>query len=102
LFLLDHVIEYEGELLVGLVEELRTVDDLAADGHDRDEVVRVLRLVDRAEHKRRQAAPGPKVSRRAFGRDRRVPITSGFDAAPEATPRTGPGATAGPTEELDS
>jgi NAD+ synthase (glutamine-hydrolysing) len=89
-------------ILVGLVEELRTVDDLAADGHDRDEIVRVLRLVDRAEHKRRQAAPGPKVSRRAFGRDRRVPITSGFDAAPEATPRTGPVATTGPTEELNS
>jgi len=70
-------------ILVGLVEELRTVDDLVEDGHDRAEIVRVLRLVDRAEHKRRQAAPGPKVSRRAFGRDRRVPITSGFDAAIE-------------------
>jgi len=70
-------------ILTGLVEELRSVDDLVADGHDRAEVVRVLRLVDRAEHKRRQAAPGPKVSRRAFGRDRRVPITSGFDAAEE-------------------
>jgi len=68
-------------ILVGLVEEQRSVDDLASDGHDRDEVVRVLRMVDRSEHKRRQAAPGPKVSRRAFGRDRRVPITSGFDAA---------------------
>jgi NAD+ synthase (glutamine-hydrolysing) len=68
-------------ILVGLVEELRSVDDLVAAGHDRDEVVRVLRLVDRSEHKRRQSAPGPKVSRRAFGRDRRVPITSGFDAA---------------------
>ena len=70
-------------ILTGLVEELRSVDELVADGHDRAEVVRVLRLVDRAEHKRRQAAPGPKVSRRAFGRDRRVPITSGFDAAEE-------------------
>jgi len=68
-------------ILVGLVEDLRSVDELEADGHDRAEVVRVLRLVDRSEHKRRQAAPGPKVSRRAFGRDRRVPITAGFDAA---------------------
>ena len=68
-------------ILVGLVEELRSIDELVADGHERAEVVRVLRLVDRSEHKRRQAAPGPKVSRRAFGRDRRVPITSGFDAA---------------------
>jgi NAD+ synthase (glutamine-hydrolysing) len=71
-------------ILVGLVEDLRTVEDLVADGHARAEIVRVLRLVDRAEHKRRQAAPGPKVSRRAFGRDRRVPITSGFDAADDA------------------
>ena len=68
-------------MLVGLVEELRDVDELVAAGHDRDEVLRVMRLVDRAEHKRRQAAPGPKVSRRAFGRERRVPITSGFDAS---------------------
>jgi len=66
-------------ILVGLIEELRDVEDLAREGHDRDEAVRVMRLVDRAEHKRRQAAPGPKVSRRAFGRERRMPITSGYD-----------------------
>ena len=66
-------------ILVGLVEQLRDVEDLVAEGHDRDEVIRVMRLVDRSEHKRRQSAPGPKVSRRAFGRERRVPITSGFD-----------------------
>jgi len=68
-------------MLTGLVEDLLDVDDLVAAGHDRAEVVRVTGLVDRAEHKRRQAAPGPKVSRRAFGRDRRVPITSGYDVA---------------------
>jgi NAD+ synthase (glutamine-hydrolysing) len=67
-------------ILVGLVEELRSVDELVAAGHPRDEVLRIVGLVDRAEHKRRQSAPGPKVSRRAFGRDRRVPITSGWDA----------------------
>jgi len=71
-------------ILVGLIEHLRSVEELVAEGHDRAEVVRVLRLVDRSEHKRRQSAPGPKVSRRAFGRDRRVPITSGFDAADDA------------------
>ncbi len=64
-------------ILVGLVEELRDIEELVADGHDREEVLRVMRLVDRAEHKRRQSAPGPKVSRRAFGRERRVPITAG-------------------------
>ena len=68
-------------ILVGLVEELRDVEELVDDGHDRDEVVRVMRLLDRAEHKRRQSAPGPKVSRRAFGRERRVPITSGYDGS---------------------
>jgi NAD+ synthase (glutamine-hydrolysing) len=64
-------------ILVALVEDLRDIEELVADGHDRDEVLRVMQLVDRAEHKRRQSAPGPKVSRRAFGRERRVPITAG-------------------------
>jgi NAD+ synthase (glutamine-hydrolysing) len=44
-------------------------------------------MVDRAEHKRRQAAPGPKVSRRAFGRERRVPITSAWDPRREEEQR---------------
>ena len=74
-------------ILVGLVEQLRDVEDLVRDGHDRDEVVRVMRLVDRAEHKRRQAAPGPKVSRRAFGRERRMPITSGYDGTEDRSER---------------
>jgi NAD+ synthase (glutamine-hydrolysing) len=72
-------------ILIGLVEELKDVEQLVAEGHDRAEVVRVMRLVDRAEHKRRQSAPGPKVSRRAFGRERRVPITSGFDATEDGS-----------------
>jgi NAD+ synthase (glutamine-hydrolysing) len=66
-------------ILRGHVEQLRSVEELVATGLDRAEVLRIVRLVDRAEHKRRQAAPGPKVSVRAFGRERRVPITSGFD-----------------------
>jgi len=52
------------------------VDDLVADGFDRDMVHDVLRMIDRAEFKRRQSAPGPKITRRAFGRERRVPITN--------------------------
>ena len=71
-------------ILTGLVEDLLDVDDLVAAGHDRAEVVHITGLVDQAEHKRRQAAPGPKVSRRAFGRDRRVPIMSGYDVAERA------------------
>ncbi|MEP6462434.1 MAG: NAD+ synthase [Frankiaceae bacterium] len=51
-------------------------DALIAAGHDPQLVERVIRLVDAAEYKRRQYPPGPKISLRAFGRDRRLPITS--------------------------
>jgi NAD+ synthase (glutamine-hydrolysing) len=47
-----------------------------AAGYDEATVDTVLRLVDTAEYKRRQAAPGPKISLKAFGRDRRLPITN--------------------------
>ena len=45
-------------------------------GHDAETVARVLRLIDSAEFKRRQSAPGTKISLKAFGRDRRLPITN--------------------------
>ena len=48
------------------------------DGFDRENVYRVVKLTDRNEYKRRQAAVGPRVSRRAFGKDRRYPITNGW------------------------
>ena len=51
-------------------------DELVAAGHDPELVDRVIRMVDRAEYTRRQYPPGPKISTRNFGRDRRVPITS--------------------------
>jgi NAD+ synthase (glutamine-hydrolysing) len=50
--------------------------DLVARGHDPAMVERVIRMVDTAEYKRRQYPPGPKISYKAFGRDRRLPITS--------------------------
>ena len=53
-------------------------DDLVAAGHDPAIVDRVLRMVDVAEYKRRQSAPGTKISIKAFGRDRRLPITNRF------------------------
>jgi NAD+ synthase len=65
-------------ILHGLVEEERSVDELVAAGHDRATVLRVWRMLDRAEYKRRQAPPGVKIGRRAFGRDRRYPMTNGF------------------------
>ncbi len=51
-------------------------------GHDAEVVARVLRLVDTAEFKRRQSAPGTKISLKAFGRDRRLPITNRWRETP--------------------
>lgn len=65
-------------ILNGYVEEERSVEDLIAAGFDRATVERVARLVIVNEYKRRQAAPGVRITPRAFGRDRRYPITSGF------------------------
>jgi NAD+ synthase len=65
-------------ILECLVENEMSVDDIVAQGHDRAIVERVWRMLDRAEYKRRQAPPGVKITRRAFGRDRRYPITNAF------------------------
>jgi len=67
-------------ILECLVEREMTVDEIAAKGYDRATIVRVWRMLDLAEYKRRQAPPGVKISSRAFGRDRRYPITNGFKA----------------------
>ncbi|MGB5623109.1 MAG: NAD+ synthase [Gammaproteobacteria bacterium] len=67
-------------ILSAFIEEDCSVDDIVARGFDRAIVGRVLGMVKRNEYKRRQAPPGIRVSRRAFGRDWRYPITSGFDA----------------------
>ncbi len=65
-------------ILEGLIEGEQSVDALVARGFDRPTVLRVWRMLDRAEYKRRQAPPGVKITSRAFGRDRRYPITNGF------------------------
>ena len=65
-------------ILEAFIEEDLSVDEIAARGFDRATVARVLDLVKRNEYKRRQAPPGVRVSRRAFGRDWRYPITSGY------------------------
>ena len=65
-------------ILEGLVEREMSVDALVGEGFDRATILRVWRMLDRAEYKRRQAPPGVKITRRAFGRDRRYPITNGF------------------------
>lgn len=65
-------------ILSGYVELDRSVDDLIAEGFDHATVERVVRMVDAAEYKRRQAAPGTRVTPKAFGRDRRMPITNRY------------------------
>ena len=65
-------------ILEAYVERDQGVEDLVAEGLPEDTVMDVVRLVDRAEYKRRQAPPGIRVSNKAFGRDRRLPITNRF------------------------
>ena len=60
------------------IEDDLGVDEIVADGFDRDTVVRVAAMVDRNEYKRRQAAPGVKITTKAFGKDRRLPITNAY------------------------
>ena len=60
------------------VEQDQSAEEIIAAGFDAATVRRVIRMVDQNEYKRRQAPPGVRISRRAFGRDRRYPITSGF------------------------
>jgi NAD+ synthase (glutamine-hydrolysing) len=74
----DSLPSYEelDDIVTAYVEDDCGIEAIVARGHDREVVRHVLRLIDGAEYKRRQAAPGPKVTERAFGRDRRVPITN--------------------------
>ena len=63
-------------MLAAYVEEDRSAEELGNDGFDPDVVGRAVALIDRAEYKRRQAPPGVKLRPKAFGRDRRTPITN--------------------------
>src|SRR5665213_1886785 len=86
-------------VMTGYVEGDRSADDLVAEGFDSDAVARVVGLVDRAEYKRRQMPPGVRISGKAFGKDRRMPITNryrsvaaaplGSDRAPSRPPVDG-------------
>jgi NAD+ synthase (glutamine-hydrolysing) len=64
------------------IEDDASAEEIVAAGFDPGTVEQVLRMVDVAEYKRRQAPPGPKVTGRAFGKDRRLPITNGFQGFP--------------------
>ena len=66
-------------ILKGYVEEDKALDDIVAEGFVKAELVQeVIRLVDHNEFKRRQSAPGVKITHKAFGRDRRLPITNRY------------------------
>ncbi len=77
---LDNLPPYEllDEVLIRYIEQDQSVAEIIASGLPEDEVRHVTRLVDRNEYKRRQAPPGVRITSRAFGRDRRYPITNGF------------------------
>lgn len=76
----DSLLPYDvlDPILEAAVEQDRSVADLVAEGYDEADVREVFRLIDRAEYKRRQAPPGVKITPRAFGKDRRLPITQGW------------------------
>jgi NAD+ synthase (glutamine-hydrolysing) len=76
----DSLPDYEvlDPILSAFIEDDLSVAEITARGFDRDVVIRVLEMVKRNEYKRRQAPPGVRISRRAFGRDWRYPITSGY------------------------
>jgi NAD+ synthase (glutamine-hydrolysing) len=65
-------------VLTAYVEEDKSIEQIIAMGYDPEIVKRTARLVDLSEYKRRQAPPGIKITPRAFGRDRRLPITNRF------------------------
>jgi NAD+ synthase (glutamine-hydrolysing) len=65
-------------IIEAYVEDDLGTDEIVARGHDRATVDRVVRMIDRTEYKRRQAAPGIKITPKAFGRDRRMPITNRY------------------------
>jgi NAD+ synthase len=67
-------------ILECLIEREMTVEQIMAKGFERATVLKIWRMLDLAEYKRRQAPPGVKITSRAFGRDRRYPITNGFKA----------------------
>ncbi|HWL89735.1 MAG TPA: NAD+ synthase, partial [Actinomycetota bacterium] len=65
-------------IIEAYVEDDLGVEEIVARGHERATVDRIVRMIDRTEYKRRQAAPGIKITPKAFGRDRRMPITNRY------------------------
>ena len=76
----DSLPEYDvlDSILKKLVEDNLSLEQIANEGYDVKDVKKISMLLSKSEYKRFQAAPGPKVTEKAFGRDRRYPLTSGF------------------------
>lgn len=66
------------DALIALVEEGRGIKDLIESGYERQSIIHIWKLLKRAEYKRFQSPPGPKITSTAFGTDRRMPMTDGF------------------------
>jgi NH3-dependent NAD+ synthetase len=75
-------------ILQGLVAEDRSIAEVVAAGFPAELVTRVARLVDTAEYKRRQSPPGIRISAKAFGKDRRMPITNRYRDRSTGEPAT--------------
>lgn len=69
-------------ILERFVEHDMGLDEIVRDGYDRSTTAKILRMVDRNEYKRRQSAPGVRITTKAFGKDRRVPITNAYRPSP--------------------
>ncbi len=76
----DSLPDYEvlDAILKAYIHEFNDAEQIAARGYDLELVKKTLKMVDRNEYKRQQAAPGPRVTKMAFGKDRRMPITNGY------------------------
>jgi NAD+ synthase len=76
----DSLPEYDilDAILKKLVEENFSLDQIVKEGFEINDVKRISMLLSRSEYKRFQSAPGPKITEKAFGRDRRYPLTSGY------------------------
>jgi len=76
----DSLPDYEDldDILKAYIHDFKDAEQIAAKGHDLELVRKILKMVDRNEYKRQQSAPGPRVTKMAFGKDRRMPITNGY------------------------
>jgi NAD+ synthase (glutamine-hydrolysing) len=76
----DSLPEYEilDGILIAYIEDEYSAEEIIGMGYDENVVRRMIRLVDLNEYKRRQAPPGPKITGKAFGKDRRLPITNRY------------------------